>query len=199
MRRQKKDPVGYADFHTPTKTDIVAQTIDKIKADIVAQTIDKIKTDLVAQTIESLDIDLYAQTIGEVTIRPKFGAAAFKWVSATVPPADEPFLIEISAKGTFFFAWLRIASGTKSHTTSIAVELDGTQIHVLRVFSDLKNYGYVHNSWWQQLIKYAENGECVYQLVPPSGVSFEETLKIKARNPTDYSQTMGGCVVYSTI
>jgi len=64
MKRMKMDPAGAPDF--VSGTDIVAQTIDKLKTDIVAQTVEKLAVDIVSQTLEKLDINIASQTLEKI-------------------------------------------------------------------------------------------------------------------------------------
>jgi len=124
MRRRKKDPVGYADFHTPVAADIVAQTIDKIAVDIVAQTLDKIKMDLVAQTIESVDVDIYAQTIAEVIMRFKLGMALWERWRVKIPAWAERKLVDVVGKGHIYYALLGVDPAINSHLCGYRIRAD---------------------------------------------------------------------------
>jgi len=53
---------GWPDFYMRTLTEIIAQTIEKLKVDIVAQTLEQLKVDIVAQTLQQLNVNIAGQT-----------------------------------------------------------------------------------------------------------------------------------------
>jgi len=222
-KRNPKNPVGYADFHTPVKSDIVAQTIDKIRTDIVAQTVDKLKTDIVAQTIPKLavditaqtlprmamdivaqtiadlDIDIVAQKIAEVTIRPKMGAADRKVGSATLDPGASATVISVLGKGIFYAAYWYTEANPGSHTSAGWVTCDGKDVVLQSYFNVANDIGIDRHTPYQQLRLYAVDGRCYMQLVPPSGITFESSLELGVLNLSTATTTMGGVVIYAVI
>ena len=75
---------GYSDWHKGVKSDIIAQTLDKLAVDIVAQTLDKFAVDIVAQTVGNIGINIKAQDLVELAAGIRtFQAEAVEWVDVS--------------------------------------------------------------------------------------------------------------------
>jgi len=59
---------GYPDWHRGVKSDIIAQTLDKLLIDIVAQSMGNLGVDLKANSVGTLPIDIVASSVGNVPI-----------------------------------------------------------------------------------------------------------------------------------
>jgi hypothetical protein len=223
LRRKLGDPVGLPDFCLPTKTDLVAQTIDKIRTDIVAQSVGNIKTDIAAQsvgnlgvdiraqslgnigvdlraqTIQKLNMDIYAQTISEVNIWAKHGVHQTISTGGPVPAGGSATFLTVTGTGIveWFLGWVK--ANTNSHLTYIAIIADGTPVSPYWSFSQLNDFGFGPTTPWVQLLKYAADGFCVLALTPPFGLKYNNSFKVQAINPTGIEQQLYGVVNYTVL
>jgi len=105
-------PSGYPDWHKGVKSDIIAQTIDKIRTSIDAVTVDKFEVDLVAQSLDKLSIDIVAQSVDRLIQAPSYGCVRSLEFNVTLAEGERKEIFRIVGEGIVHGGFFRVFLNT---------------------------------------------------------------------------------------
>lgn len=178
--------------------DVVAQSIEKLSVDLAAQTLSELNIDVVAQTLANLNIDVNAQSLGQITNRPKYGAAQVAESNITADPMELEDLVSVDGKGIIYGGFLSLYDDETAQISAIHMTIDGNLIADLSL-QTFNRYSISKDGMYPFYVTQYDNEKFLYAFGISSMMTFETSVVIEFEENDNGTPTIMCRLIYALI